>query len=701
MLNDIDPTMQIDHPGLGASGPTTTVTAFPLDRIHPAPWNPRKHFDEEQLVSLAQDIAAQGILQALVLRPRPGGPADHYEIVCGERRYRASLRAGLVEVPATVRELDDRAAMECALSENGQRSNLHPIEEADGFLALHTVHGESVEDIATRFGVSVKLVHGRLALAKLCDEGRRAFLDGKLSWGVALRIARLTTLDYQREAIEQLVSKREHWRPPLTIEEAGRWIENRYHLRLADAPFDTTNAELLAGVGACTTCPKNTDAQLQLLGDGDGIRGGQCTDPVCFSRKREAAWQLATAALQAEGKKVLTADASASIMPRYGHGDMEKGYARPDDRPRDLGGKKSLRQILGKHMPETVLARDRDGNAVEVIEPAALKAAMKAAGVEPKKKSKSGGTYDWKAEQAKREAERELKSAVHGALVTAFRDALSKRTLEDGSRAVWQFLAMAVTMMIDPDVSDAVIMARNKGKMPKFVRGDAYAAHREEVGSLSPSGCRTYLFDLIFESLSPESRMDDSDLRELVSGFLKVDADAIEKRARAEATKKKAEAEAAAAEKAASKKGSKKPAPKAPTKRDTKPANVSKPAPKPSSKPAAKSAPEPAAAPPTKPVETARTPEVREPHIPRAQWEGLSYDQRHKLEWVNYPGSTSSGYTVWKVVGETVTCGGLNMGTSYQLALVRIAEELGITMTWELPAPKTAAKKPAKKGPSK
>ena len=540
MLKDIDPTMQIDHPGLGASGPTTTVIAFPLDRIHPAPWNPRKHFDEEQLVSLAQDIAAQGILQALVLRPHPNGEHGHHEIVCGERRYRAALRAGLVEVPATVRELDDRAAMECALSENGQRENLHPIEEADGFLALHTVHGESAEDIAARFGVSVKLVHGRLALARLCDEGRRAFLDGKLSWGVALRIARLSTLDYQREAVEQLVTKREHWRPPLSIEEAGRWIENRYHLRLASAPFDTADATLMPEVGACLTCPKTTDAQRALFGDVG--EPAQCTDPVCFARKKESAWQRVAAPV-ANGRTVLTAEASAAITSLH-TSEIRGGYARTDDKPREHGGRKTWQQLLGVHAPTPVIARDGDGNPVELYEPSALKEAMKKAGL--KKLTKVGGSEKGGAKSSSKSSaaqsyeERETeRQAIERALVVAFGEAFHKRPVLPDDRGWWQALTKAV-LLVDPMQLEELarylkldLEKKRKGVSEHSKWQKIGAALTEEIDVRSPAGCRELLV-LGMLSLAATASGELAENAKPLFAFYKLDVEALAKKALAD-----------------------------------------------------------------------------------------------------------------------------------------------------------------------
>jgi ParB/RepB/Spo0J family partition protein len=525
------PDVTLDHPGVGESGPTTTIPACPVASLRPAPWNPRKHFDEEQLATLATDIAAKGVLQPLVVRALPASPpGGPYEIVCGERRFRAAQRAGLAAVPVVVRVLDDREALECAISENGQRENLHPLEEADGFLALHTLHNESVEDIAARFGVSTKLVHQRLSLAKLCDEGRAAFLEGKLSWGTALRVARLTSLDHPREAVKHCTERHASF-GATTTQEAARWIEAHFHLRLADAPFDTKAPDVLPGVGACTACPRNSDAQVPMFGD--DVTPGQCMDPACFARKKEAAWQAA-AAPAAQGRKVLTAEQSAAAAPYYAGGAWSGGYATPNDKPYELGGKKTLRQLLGANMPETVIARDREGKPVEVIPPDALKEALKKAGLGKKKK---GGSAKGSKSAADYRAESEARAKVQAAVAQACRDALAKRTLVDGDRALWQFLALVVSMAFE-DASRAVLERRNGGKPLKFKADDPCLPQKEETAALSPSGSRAFIFDVLIEDVAEGFN---HDVAKALFAFLKVDAAAAEKRARAEieAAKKK------------------------------------------------------------------------------------------------------------------------------------------------------------------
>ncbi len=157
---------------------TLQVLNLPLGRLRPAPFNPRKQFPPESLQELAASLKQVGVLEPLLVRPLavPGNPAGDapaetlFEIVAGERRYRAALLAELPEVPCLIRELDDTAALEHAVLENLQREDLQPLEEAEGFAALIERGGYTVAQLADRLGKSVRHVYGRLALRKLAPE---------------------------------------------------------------------------------------------------------------------------------------------------------------------------------------------------------------------------------------------------------------------------------------------------------------------------------------------------------------------------------------------------------------------------------------------------------------------------------------------------------------------------------------------------
>lgn len=148
------------------------------ERIRPSAFNPRKQFAAESLKELAVSLKQVGILEPLLVRPRTSGGAaggseaaeSWFEIVAGERRYRAALLAELAEIPCLVRELDDTAALEHAVLENLQREDLQPLEEAEGFASLIEHGGYTVNQLADRLGKSVRHVYGRLALRKLAPE---------------------------------------------------------------------------------------------------------------------------------------------------------------------------------------------------------------------------------------------------------------------------------------------------------------------------------------------------------------------------------------------------------------------------------------------------------------------------------------------------------------------------------------------------
>ena len=137
-----------------------------ISEIEPNRSQPRKDFDENSLSDLAQSISQHGLLQPLLVRPLPIGG---YQIVAGERRYRACRMAGLTEVPVTIRELSDTETMELALIENLQREDLSPIEEALGYKALIDEHGFSQEEVATSVGKSRPAIANSLRILKLPD----------------------------------------------------------------------------------------------------------------------------------------------------------------------------------------------------------------------------------------------------------------------------------------------------------------------------------------------------------------------------------------------------------------------------------------------------------------------------------------------------------------------------------------------------
>ncbi len=161
--------------------PEARVQPIPLSQIKPSPGQPRKQFDPEKLKELAASIATCGVILPILVRPTAGG----YELVAGERRFRAASIAGLTEIPAIIRNIADSEALEMTLIENLQREDLNPIEAANGYRLLQDEYRMTQDDIAARVGKKRSTVTNTLRLLKLPNEIQREIITGNLSMGHA------------------------------------------------------------------------------------------------------------------------------------------------------------------------------------------------------------------------------------------------------------------------------------------------------------------------------------------------------------------------------------------------------------------------------------------------------------------------------------------------------------------------------------
>ena len=172
------------EPAAAAAGrpATTGLSAVPIEEVFPSRTQPRKSFDDERLSELAESIRAQGIIQPLVVRHRAAGG---YELIAGERRWRAAQRAGLHEVPVVLRDVEEDRAFEMALVENLQRADLNPIEEAEGYQRLIAEFAYTQETLASRVGKDRSTVANALRLLRLPASVREMVIAGRLSMGHA------------------------------------------------------------------------------------------------------------------------------------------------------------------------------------------------------------------------------------------------------------------------------------------------------------------------------------------------------------------------------------------------------------------------------------------------------------------------------------------------------------------------------------
>ena len=177
--------------------------SLPIYKVEPNPDQPRKDFDPEELENLAESIRVHGLIQPLTVREMPTG---YYQIIAGERRWRAARLARLSEVPVVIIEADDRKAMELALIENLQRQDLNPVEEALGYKSLMEDYGLTQEEAATRVGKSRPAVANALRLLGLNPEVLELVRSGSLTAGHARAIASLKSEKKQQEAAKKVIA---------------------------------------------------------------------------------------------------------------------------------------------------------------------------------------------------------------------------------------------------------------------------------------------------------------------------------------------------------------------------------------------------------------------------------------------------------------------------------------------------------------
>ena len=174
---------------------------LPISQVESCASQPRKQFDPDALADLADSIRQHGIIQPLTVRKLQSG---YYQIIAGERRWRAARMAGLSQVPVVVIEADDRKAMELGMIENLQREDLNPMEEAEGYHTLMEQYGLTQEETSQRVGKSRSAVANALRLLNLCKEVRELVEEGKLTGGHARALVPLTT-DVQQKAAAIIV----------------------------------------------------------------------------------------------------------------------------------------------------------------------------------------------------------------------------------------------------------------------------------------------------------------------------------------------------------------------------------------------------------------------------------------------------------------------------------------------------------------
>lgn len=263
--------------------------------------NDRQVFDLESLNELTFSIAEHGILQNLIVRPAKD-KKDQYELVAGERRLKAGIKAELKTVPCTVKDLDDDHTNEIMLIENLQRENIHPLDEAESFLRL-IENKMSHKAIALKIGKSLKYVKERLALNNLHPDAKQMFRKDEMQLGHALILC-LFTHDQQAEAIKAVIRNERgfyYFDNPMDLKQH---MNRNILLNLSSAIFDASNPNLDKKAGACTSCQKQTGTNQQLFAC--ITDKAKCLDKDCFFKKTRLTININNKRLLKQFSKKLT-----------------------------------------------------------------------------------------------------------------------------------------------------------------------------------------------------------------------------------------------------------------------------------------------------------------------------------------------------------------------------------------------------------
>jgi len=394
----------------------------------------RTHYDAAALKDLAANIKAVQVIEPIIVRPKIGHKdTERFEIVAGERRWRASREAGLDTIPAIVRTLDDSQVLEIQLVENLHREGLHALEEAEGYEILMQQHHYDIEQLCAKVGRSRAYVYARLKLLALDKKSREAFYAGKLTAATALLIARIPVPALQQDALKAITAT---WNgEPLPFKDAQRHVQDRYMTRLKDAPFDAKTTDLVPGAGPCSTCPKLTGNQPELFGD---IKNADvCTDPVCYAAKRAAWGERLRAQAEAEGRTVLSGKDAKRIAPYGVNSNLQGGYVSLDQQCYEDQKGRTYRQLLGKEFKsETLIADPESGRVVEVIKLSEHSDALKTKGVRAERPTR-GNDSERVRQQAAR-AETLFRERVFSAVRAKTPGAIATADLRLVAQGLWQ-----------------------------------------------------------------------------------------------------------------------------------------------------------------------------------------------------------------------------------------------------------------------
>jgi len=514
---------------------------IPLVLIDVSTTNPRRKFNQEKLDELRDSILRVGVVQPIVLRPK----GLRFELVAGERRWRASRAAQLETIPAIVRELDDKDAFNIQLTENGQREDLHPLEEAEGYETAIRRFGYDVDALALKIGKSRSYVYGRMKLAELTDKAKDSLWKDEISHSVALLLARVPR-ELQDEALEEILGGQ--YGEPMSFRETRDFLEEEFFRRLANVPWHLDDAGLVPAAGPCSTCPFRSGNQKELFGE-VARDADVCTKPECFQSKINAHLQIKRTEAEAKGLTVLSAEESKKLI-QHGHVDRNSGYVQMDDKVLANDKHQPYSKLVGKAVKPVIAFDEQRGKVLELLPLKDVREFAKEKGIVLDRFSSSGrGSVN--ADKKFRE-ERQRERLVEAAVLDELRAAVEKVKFKHDTLTLNLLRVFCLAIAHSKSYAVDKILARHGEKAVTYQNRAKLT--NKLVTDTPDSGLVVMIAEMLFTFGAFEQRTNaERDLAKEFCKLLDVDRGAIAKRIATEQSAKKRE-KAEKGKKAASKK---------------------------------------------------------------------------------------------------------------------------------------------------
>ncbi len=519
MTNQHD-TATIDPPPAGA-GPQMRMVA--VASIVASTTNPRKTFNPDKLQELANSVRASGVHQPILLRPLPAARVEEttrslksnefawpfattrkrepieYELVAGERRWRACQLAGVAEVPAMIRELTDAQVLEIQIIENLQREDVTELEEAEGYGYLMEANKLNADQVAEKIGKSRSYVYARLKLLDLCQEARQALREGQLDASRGLLLARIPDSALQLKALKEATRKDGQGEQP-SYRTLQTWLRQNVMLALERAVFAIADASLVKAAGSCKECPKRTGANPDLFAEiPKGSATDLCTDPACFHGKEDAHRTAIRKKAEAKGLQIIEGKEAAEIT--YQYRDHIEGYSRLDSQRHDTvdGQAKPLRELLGKGAPQAVLIEHpHTKELIEAVPTAETEAWLVTQGVLKATKDQVDieGEIKHINERYKYRIDHATAIAAHDAVTLALRSHDSPSDVLMNADFLREWLLEQIGVLANDDMSEALILpqAPDGESYTEFLDRARIAAQRLEGNELDRAVVATMMF---------------------------------------------------------------------------------------------------------------------------------------------------------------------------------------------------------------